>query len=136
MRGVTIQVIHIDIASYNLLSKYCQIFSFSEGWPQFAYLHRVCLGKLKCAGPGRIDRLLVGEMSTVRIPHIPDHFSRCRFVGELHLNNPVDDIDRKSTRLNSSHVAISYAVFCLKIEHNQDATLASEVADDALAEHG
>src|SRR5690625_6894096 len=28
-------------------------------------------------------------------------------------------LDRKSTRLNSSHVAISYAVFCLKkkIEH-------------------
>src|SRR5690625_5886878 len=25
-----------------------------------------------------------------------------------------DDRDRKSTRLNSSHVAISYAVFCLK----------------------
>src|SRR5437870_11324906 len=25
-----------------------------------------------------------------------------------------DDADRKSTRLNSSHVAISYAVFCLK----------------------
>src|SRR5437868_12234455 len=24
------------------------------------------------------------------------------------------DIDRKSTRLNSSHVSISYAVFCLK----------------------
>src|SRR5439155_3030486 len=27
---------------------------------------------------------------------------------------PVLTIDRKSTRLNSSHVAISYAVFCLK----------------------
>src|SRR5690625_5701395 len=26
----------------------------------------------------------------------------------------LDEIDRKSTRLNSSHVAISYAVFCLK----------------------
>src|SRR5439155_15448315 len=26
----------------------------------------------------------------------------------------VDTTDRKSTRLNSSHVAISYAVFCLK----------------------
>src|SRR5438874_10755779 len=25
-----------------------------------------------------------------------------------------DDLDRKSTRLNSSHVEISYAVFCLK----------------------
>src|SRR5699024_11779452 len=26
----------------------------------------------------------------------------------------VDTVDRKSTRLNSSHVSISYAVFCLK----------------------
>src|SRR5439155_3395754 len=30
-------------------------------------------------------------------------------------------IDRKSTRLNSSHVAISYAVFCLK-KKKKDAT--------------
>src|SRR5438874_4003253 len=28
--------------------------------------------------------------------------------------NPIGQIDRKSTRLNSSHVEISYAVFCLK----------------------
>src|SRR5437870_13513742 len=28
-------------------------------------------------------------------------------------------LDRKSTRLNSSHVAISYAVFCLKKKTNQ-----------------
>src|SRR5690625_7064329 len=27
---------------------------------------------------------------------------------------PLFSLDRKSTRLNSSHVAISYAVFCLK----------------------
>src|SRR5207253_10098302 len=26
----------------------------------------------------------------------------------------IEQLDRKSTRLNSSHVAISYAVFCLK----------------------
>src|SRR5690625_5513066 len=26
----------------------------------------------------------------------------------------LEEVDRKSTRLNSSHVAISYAVFCLK----------------------
>src|SRR5438034_6466688 len=26
----------------------------------------------------------------------------------------VDEVDRKSTRLNSSHTVISYAVFCLK----------------------
>src|SRR5439155_23929002 len=31
-----------------------------------------------------------------------------------HPQRPVLEGDRKSTRLNSSHVAISYAVFCLK----------------------
>src|SRR5690606_40639079 len=30
------------------------------------------------------------------------------------LNGNVEEVDRKSTRLNSSHVKISYAVFCLK----------------------
>src|SRR5439155_7583777 len=29
-------------------------------------------------------------------------------------DEPMVHLDRKSTRLNSSHVAISYAVFCLK----------------------
>src|SRR5436305_3051819 len=29
------------------------------------------------------------------------------------------DLDRKSTRLNSSHVRISYAVFCLKKKTNK-----------------
>src|SRR5690625_6453952 len=29
-------------------------------------------------------------------------------------------LDRKSTRLNSSHVAISYAVFCLKKKRTQE----------------
>src|SRR6266511_5220164 len=31
--------------------------------------------------------------------------------------------DRKSTRLNSSHVKISYAVFCLKKKNNQGQNL-------------
>src|SRR5690625_7004819 len=31
-------------------------------------------------------------------------------------------LDRKSTRLNSSHVAISYAVFCLKKKKYQNVT--------------
>src|SRR5699024_11787307 len=31
-----------------------------------------------------------------------------------------DTSDRKSTRLNSSHVSISYAVFCLKKKKNND----------------
>src|SRR5690606_39508945 len=31
----------------------------------------------------------------------------------------IKDLDRKSTRLNSSHVKISYAVFCLKKKKQQ-----------------
>src|SRR5690625_6297400 len=31
-------------------------------------------------------------------------------------------LDRKSTRLNSSHVAISYAVFCLKKKRKNNST--------------
>src|SRR5205814_8363030 len=31
-----------------------------------------------------------------------------------------DDGDRKSTRLNSSHLGISYAVFCLKKKKNEN----------------
>src|SRR5690625_5923533 len=34
-------------------------------------------------------------------------------MGTTRMTRP-DGTDRKSTRLNSSHVAISYAVFCLK----------------------
>src|ERR1035441_3048954 len=39
---------------------------------------------------------------------------RCRGYG-LHGDLPLSaSLDRKSTRLNSSHLGISYAVFCLK----------------------
>src|SRR2546426_8117924 len=46
---------------------------------------------------GRLRQFLIGGRSFVRRP---------RPVGERK--------DRKSTRLNSSHLVISYAVFCLK----------------------
>src|SRR5690625_6442547 len=40
--------------------------------------------------------------------------------------------DRKSTRLNSSHVAISYAVFCLKTNNQRHLLMLTEykLADD------
>src|SRR5690606_40584733 len=43
---------------------------------------------------------------------IPEHTLVA--TGRRRLINGVHHIDRKSTRLNSSHVKISYAVFCLK----------------------
>src|SRR5690242_21365127 len=36
-------------------------------------------------------------------------------------------IDRKSTRLNSSHMSISYAVFCLKKKTRRDRSLTGSV---------
>src|SRR2546427_5266549 len=36
------------------------------------------------------------------------------------------DLDRKSTRLNSSHSQISYAVFCLKKKKKKDKTTHTE----------
>src|SRR5690606_10356394 len=41
-----------------------------------------------------------------------EHFNQSMIVSNIKLN--FNNKDRKSTRLNSSHVKISYAVFCLK----------------------
>src|SRR2546426_5485608 len=41
-------------------------------------------------------------------------------VGEVRALEGWDAIDRKSTRLNSSHLVISYAVFCLKKKKKTD----------------
>src|SRR5437868_13218113 len=58
------------------------------------------------------DRVLVRSSPTVPAPSPPfggrDSRARRFALGRT------DDGDRKSTRLNSSHVSISYAVFCLK----------------------
>src|SRR2546427_2994029 len=35
-------------------------------------------------------------------------------TAQLAIQQPTEKLDRKSTRLNSSHSQISYAVFCLK----------------------
>src|SRR3989442_10640573 len=64
------------------------------------------------------------------------HFDRALALAPKELKlDPGDAIaelvlDRKSTRLNSSHVRISYAVFCLKKKknrHRTDPTLSSAV---------
>src|SRR2546430_12387332 len=57
----------------------------------------------------------------VRVLVVDDHEPFRRFVSSTLENQPnlqiigeAQDGDRKSTRLNSSHSQISYAVFCLK----------------------
>src|SRR5699024_11729871 len=58
------------------------------------------------------------------------------YVDQTYVDNygtAVGIIDRKSTRLNSSHVSISYAVFCLKKKINTSVrTRSSCMLDDPL----
>src|SRR2546426_7937302 len=52
-------------------------------------------------------RVHLGQRVAEQILHVGD--------AELEERGALDDpLDRKSTRLNSSHLVISYAVFCLK----------------------
>src|SRR2546421_7903748 len=67
---------------------------------------------------------LFGGLHRLGDQHVDDgSLERGRHVGGAHfgvLADVVDDrrLDRKSTRLNSSHDQISYAVFCLKKKKN------------------
>src|SRR3989442_9917866 len=63
------------------------------------------------------------ENSGQRPIMVPKKFCRTVHTGMIR--------DRKSTRLNSSHVRISYAVFCLKKKKKQVATLSLVIEHSA-----
>src|SRR5690625_6676938 len=71
----------------------------------------------KTGGSNGLIRILESKLTTKRrvlfLPYI---------LGILVFFNDYANSDRKSTRLNSSHVAISYAVFCLKKKMNNYTT--------------
>src|SRR5690625_170557 len=61
------------------------------------------------SGFGQYDRFILRQFSNVKVRAVDvkaDYLDDCRHYFRRE--------DRKSTRLNSSHVAISYAVFCFK----------------------
>src|SRR3712207_8359405 len=64
--------------------------------------HLLPLGGLKLQGAG-VDLRLLPRALDPQAVQLLEHV-----VGQL------EGLDRKSTRLNSSHANISYAVFCLK----------------------
>src|SRR5690349_22508086 len=65
-----------------------------------------------------------------RLPDFPKPINDRRLPGPVTI---AASIDRKSTRLNSSHVEISYAVFCLKKKTGDIScsSLTSRLADDS-----
>src|SRR5439155_15259692 len=60
----------------------------------------------------------IGVFADSARPTTPLPVNHCP-VRAIDTDLPRTMIDRKSTRLNSSHVAISYAVFCLKKKKNR-----------------
>src|SRR5258708_15192716 len=70
---------------------------------------------------GRSRELLVesGEKVVRHFPRDPVDQPRAH-LRELSADARLGGIDRKSTRLNSSHQIISYAVFCLKKKKNNE----------------
>src|SRR5690625_5404631 len=75
------------------------------------------LGDDGACGRAYLNHLICGVQ---RCMAVCDHYDRAFFLaaagqGQQVPHEVVGSVgDRKSTRLNSSHVAISYAVFCLK----------------------
>src|SRR3712207_6877330 len=63
-------------------------------------------------GAARVEEQLVGEQADLEAAE--RHGGRHLLAEPGLLHEAVDAADRKSTRLNSSHANISYAVFCLK----------------------
>src|SRR5690349_23195030 len=64
----------------------------------------------------RSGRLAAAARPNARL-EVVDALSVKRMLASVSASTTLDDrclTDRKSTRLNSSHVEISYAVFCLK----------------------
>src|SRR5437762_9656427 len=73
---------------------------------------------------GRVDWQSYARLSERVWPAIVESLERLRRTHDLVViegaGSPAEIKDRKSTRLNSSHRCISYAVFCLKKKNNNN----------------
>src|SRR3712207_8692662 len=77
----------------------------------------------------RAGVLLVGVAPDVKVPvarrGMPACLLKPRMLIGCVVGDELGDEDRKSTRLNSSHANISYAVFCLKKKNTKPSALRS-----------
>src|SRR2546422_6386028 len=68
------------------------------------------------------------------LDHVQPEGSRANLFDEGRARDGLEDVggdrDRKSTRLNSSHGYISYAVFCLKKKKKQTSNSQSDPCDN------
>src|SRR5437588_5628131 len=65
-----------------------------------------------------LERIIQGPVLEERLGDVRTRSAQQDRIA-VRLYDPAGRIDRKSTRLNSSHTVISYAVFCLKKKKNK-----------------
>src|SRR5699024_12819152 len=103
---------------------FCTLLSYSHTSRTLSYLHSFptrrssdLVAEIKQqAKQAQVEYLIADLFSLPAVKQIADKFQQKYDHLDVLINNAgaVLDEDRKSTRLNSSHVSISYAVFCLK----------------------
>src|SRR5471030_1851991 len=87
----------------------------TDRYREQARSHRVCRSHIQCGSELARDAFRLFpkfQMRTPAYPLPPD--SAHSTPVSTGSNQTPETTDRKSTRLNSSHLGISYAVFCLK----------------------
>src|SRR2546430_5877178 len=93
---------------------YFHVFSASSMplmlWFHLSLIEKACHTKKPCAGSTWPAALSLTLRSSS--PSSPSRNQKCPWSSPPPPD--ISDLDRKSTRLNSSHSQISYAVFCLK----------------------
>src|SRR5258708_31893614 len=105
------------VAAWNLLTEFTQ----SESLRKHALAVEACL-RAYARKFGADEELwgvvgLIHDFDYERYPTPQEHpFKGCEILKERGYSDEIRD--RKSTRLNSSHQIISYAVFCLKKKKN------------------
>src|SRR5256885_10090221 len=80
---------------------------------------------MQWSNPAQISKSRLSSDCALQLEHMKleslviadQHAAVNTFPGLVHTARHT--IDRKSTRLNSSHLVISYAVFCLKKKHRR-----------------
>src|SRR2546428_9714796 len=86
----------------------------------YTTLFRSLWGARRTKDAGEAATHLLGLAAIVSCSLVALGWSLNRITMELlGAENDVITLDRKSTRLNSSHDQISYAVFCLKKKNNE-----------------
>src|SRR5437870_397909 len=93
---------------------------FNRNWKEEAVIPPGADNKLEPGAPdrGQPTYFLPRRQPWVFRVRVPKDWGQQELVWTITAHGRTEK-DRKSTRLNSSHVAISYAVFCLKKKNNK-----------------